>query len=81
MVSINQISWMETPIVDLQIDTFKESGFTFDDGFNERDHGLQTTGCKYLDEEELLNMIQANPLDQRNLEKYPFAFEYFDTCK
>ena len=59
MVSINQISWMETPIVDLQIDTFKESGFTFDDGFNERDHGLQTTGCKYLDEEELLNMIQA----------------------
>ena len=26
-------------------------------------------------------MIQANPRDQRNLEKYPFAFEYFDTCK
>ena len=82
MVSINQISWMETPIVDLHIEnTFKESGFTFDNDFNEQDHGLQTTGCKYLDEAELLNMILANPLDQRNLEKYPFAFEYFDTCK
>ena len=48
---------------------------------NELDHGLQTTGCKYIDKAELLNMIQANPRDQRNLEKYPFAFEYFDTCK
>lgn len=68
--------------MDLHIeDSFKEAGFTFDDDFNERDHGLQTTGCKYLDEAELLNMIRANPRDQRNLEKYPFAFEYFDTCK
>ena len=32
-----------------------------DDDFNERDYGLQTAGCKYLDESELLNMIRANP--------------------
>ena len=41
---------METPIVDLDIeDTFKKSGFTFDDDFNEQDHGLQTTFCEYLE--------------------------------
>ena len=42
-VSIDQISSMDTPIVDLHIeDKFKKSGFTFDDDFNERDHGLQS---------------------------------------